>query len=365
MRKIGYASERLASIDELRALAIISMMVAHFGPGTLLRLPGVAALMDPILFCGHFATVMFIIVFGITIGFVHYGRFWSGDRARTVSRLHSRARLVLLCVIVIRAPAVIESWLDGPVAFAELLFQLYSVLVFYVLGFLSAPYWLRALGQQPLRNGIVLGVGHWVVAAIILSFWQQDSTLSVAEYIRLLLVSGPYAYFQLTGSVLMAIPVGVYLQKSLSDGTSGRFMLGLILIGLGLTAAGWALGVWVHEFDVRAIVDGVFKAPPRVWYWMFFAGPVLLVLAGLVAIELHVATLSKLLYPLALFGMGALPIYTVHTFVIPMLKLLDMTTEIEGLGRIALPFAVFGVYCLIVMQHYHGKLKGRNVTSRA
>jgi hypothetical protein len=66
---------------------------------------------------------------------------------------------------------------------------------------------------------------------------------------------------------------------------------------------------------------------------------------------------------LALFGMGALPIYTVHTFVIPMLKLVDMTTKIEGIGRIALPFAVFGVYCLIVMQYYHGKLKGRNVTS--
>ena len=98
---------------------------------------------------------------------------------------------------------------------------------------------------------------------------------------------------------------------------------------------------------------------------MFFAGPVLLLLAGLIALELHAADLSKLLYPLALFGMGALPIYTVHTFVIPLLKLVDTMTEVEGIVRIALPFAVFAVYCLIVMQYYHGKLKGRNVTSRA
>jgi hypothetical protein len=365
MRKIGYSTERLAAIDELRALAIMSMMIAHFGPGTLQRLPGMAPLMDAILFCGHFATVTFIIVFGITLGFVHYGRFYSGDRSRTVSRLSARTRLVLICAIIIRLPAFIELCLNGPVKFADLLFNFYSVLIFYVLGFLSAPYWLLALGRRPLRNGFLLGVGHWVIALIILSLWPQDSELSVTEYIRLLLVSGPYSYLQLAGCVLMVIPVGVYLHKALNDGTSRRFIFGLMPLGLALTAAGWAWGLWTNEFDVHAIVAGYLKTPPRLWYWMFFAGPTLLLLAGLVALELHVVAVSKLLYPLALYGMGALPIYTVHTFVLPILKLVDTATAIEGIGRIALPFAVFAVYCLVVMQYYHGKLKRRNLTSRA
>ena len=99
------------------------------------------------------------------------------------------------------------------------------------------------------------------------------------------LVSGPFAYFQLAGCALAAMPVGIYLRTSLGDGTYPRFMFVLIVLGLTLTAAGWALGQWVNEFDVHAINTGDLKAPPRLWYWMFFAGPTFLMLAGLVLLS--------------------------------------------------------------------------------
>ena len=141
----------------------------------------------------------------------------------------------------------------------------------------------------------------------------------------------------------MVIPVGVYLKKALIDGTNWRFIMALIPLGVALTAGGWALGQWQHEFDVHDIVTGILKAPPRIWYFMFFAGPTLILLAGLVALELRLPVLSRLLYPLALFGMGTLPIYTAHSFVLPALKLLDRVTITEGTSRIILPFALFAV----------------------
>ncbi len=83
------------------------------------------------------------------------------------------------------------------------------------------------------------------------------------------------------------------------------------------------MGQSIHEFNIHAINTGELKAPPRLWYWMFFAGPTLLLLAGLVVLELRVAAASTLLYPLALFGMGALPIYTAHIFVLPALDFMS------------------------------------------
>lgn len=72
--------ERLTFIDETRALAIISMIIAHFGPGVFQRLPSLQFLAEPVLFIGRFATTTFIVVFGITLGFVYFDRFQKGDR---------------------------------------------------------------------------------------------------------------------------------------------------------------------------------------------------------------------------------------------------------------------------------------------
>jgi len=319
--------------------------------------------MDPILFWGHFATVMFIIVFGITLGFVHYRRFFSSDRVRAVSRLKRRTRLVLICAIIVCVPGYVALWVHGPVKLVDLAFATYSPLNFYVLGLLSAPYWLMALGQRPLRNAFLLGLGYLGAAAILLAIWPGDSVLTITEYVRVNFVSGPYPYLQLSGVALMAIPAGVGLQRSLREGASWRFLLCLSVLGLVLAAIGWAWGCWAGEFDVHAIVDGSLRAPLRLWYWMFFAGPTLLLFAGLVALEQRSLASSKFMYSLALFGMGALPIYAGHTFVLPMLALFDRIVTIEGIGRIVLPFVIFAAYCLFVMQYYHRKLLDRTIIS--
>ena len=350
---------RLAALDELRAVAILSMVLAHFGPGTLQRIPNTEAYMDMILFWGHFATVTFILVFGITLGFVHYNRFHSEERKRTQGRLLARTRLVFLCAIIIGFPNFISECTFDQFASIRCLSQFYSPLNFYVLGLLSAPFWLTALNTHPFRNGLILGLGHWTLAAILLALWPIGKGFNSIEYFRMILVSGPYPYLQLSGCALAIMPVGIFLRQAVNDGDCARLLSILAVLGLLMAAAGFALGQWVGEFDIHAINTGELKSPPRLWYWLFFAGPTLLILAGLVALELRVPAVSDFLYPLALFGIGALSIYTAHTFVLPALDLVSTKIPIEGYVRIVFAFSMFAIYCLAVMWYYHAKFRAQ------
>jgi uncharacterized membrane protein len=344
-------ADRLNSIDQLRALAIIAMMIAHFGPGVLARFPA-SAVADPILFCGRFATVTFVLVFGITIGFVYYDRFHSKERVRIRSRLLARAALVFLFAVIISIPGYWELWSEDTVDPLRWLLASYSVLGFYVLALVSAPVWLMMLGRNPFRNALLYGLSFWLLSAALLAIWDSADALTASELVRFVLVSGPFAYFQLAGCALMAVPVGLYLRRALNDGTFPRYLITVLFVGASLTIVGYFVGRWIAEFDLQAIVLGAVKAPPRPWYWMFFGGPALLALLGLVVLETSVRRTRQWLYPLSLFGQGALPIYTAHAFVLPLLALLDRVIVVEGIARVIAPLAAFGLFCAFVMLYY-------------
>ncbi|MDG4554674.1 MAG: heparan-alpha-glucosaminide N-acetyltransferase domain-containing protein [Candidatus Competibacter sp.] len=347
---------RFTAIDETRALAIISMMIMHFGPGVFQRLPALEPLAEPVLFLGRFATTTFILVFGVTVGFVYHDRFQGPDRVRVLEAVHARSRLLALCALLICVPDYINLWLAGDYDFSHWLFKTYSILNYYALALVSVPLWLRALGRTPLRNALLLGIAHWALALLWLSFWPLDPALGVREYLRLNLLSGPYGYLQLSGSAIMAIPVGIQLRQAVRLGQEWTFLRRLAPVALALAAAGFALGLASGELSLHAIVSGTVKTPPRVWYWLFFAGPAFLLLSGFVVLGLQMgAREKKLTYPLALFGQASLPIYTAHTFVLPALNWLDRLVVVEGMARIVLPFVAFAVYCAIVMDYYHRK----------
>lgn len=349
---------RFTAIDETRALAIISMtMIMHFGPGVFQRLPVLEPLAEPVLFLGRFATTTFILVFGVTVGFVYYDRFQGPDRVRVLEAVQARSRLLVLCALAICVPDYINLWLAGDFSSSHWLFKTYSILNYYALALLSVSLWLRVLGRTPLRNALLLGTGHWALALLWLPFWPLDPALGVQEYLRLNLLSGPYGYLQLSGSAIMAIPVGIQLRKAVRMGQEWHFCDGW---RRSRCHSAWSVLLWALAsggiLSLHAIVSGVVKTPPRVWYWLFFAGPAFLLLAGFIMLGLKLGAREKrLTYPLALFGQASLPIYTAHTFVLPALNWLDRLVVIEGMVRIALPFMVFAVYCAIVMDYYHRK----------
>jgi hypothetical protein len=295
------------------------------------------------------------LVFGITLGFVYHHRFQSCSRAQTISRMRVRSSIVLLCAVLICIPELVGTWSQTSAGPARWLWATYSVLVYYVLALYSAPAWLAMLGSHPFRNALLLGVAHWLLAAFTLAVWERDQAQGVTEFVRFILVSGPYAYLPLVGCTLIAIPVGVYLRRTLHNGTLLPFMAMLLFVGSGLMIAGYLIGTWTKEFELHAIVSGTVKAPPRVWYWMFFAGPALIGLVLLVWIEVYLPHSQRWLYPISLFGQGALPIYTAHAFVLPLLAVFDAIVVIEGLARVIVPLVIFGVFCGMVSLHHHNK----------
>src|SRR6478672_11037322 len=69
---------RLLGLDQARAVAIIAMMVFHFAPGVFIQLPRFEPFRDPVLWFGRMATPAFVVVFGVTAGFVFLSRYVRG-----------------------------------------------------------------------------------------------------------------------------------------------------------------------------------------------------------------------------------------------------------------------------------------------
>ena len=353
--------ERLTFIDETRALAIISMIIAHFGPGVFQRLPSLQFLAEPVLFIGRFATTTFIVVFGITLGFVYFDRFQKGDRQRITSGLFKRARLLALCSIIICVPNYINLALAGDWNFFHWMFNTYSILNYYTLALISVPLWLRVCGKSPTASCLVLGSLHWLIGGWVLSIWPLDPSLGLVEYIRMHVASGPYGYLQMSGTAILAIPVGRAIRAAVNTEQGVQNLLWkLVPLGAAIAVSGWLLGVFYGEFSVGAIVEGTVKTPARVWYFLFFGGFALILVSSMGMIGKALGKWSFLTHPLSLFGQASLGIYTGHKFVLPSLGWMDgVGLEIEGVIRVVMPFALFGIFCLVMMylQHLKGSAK--------
>jgi len=363
---------RLTAIDKTRAFAILCMITIHFGPGVFDRLPSLDFLMEPVLFLGRFATTAFIIVFGITIGYIYIDKYIAAP-GPVSKKIYARARLLFIYAIIICIPNYINLVIQGDTNPSHWLYGTYSILNYYAIALFTLPLWLRFLTQNLVRNSLLLGASFWILGYLLLQFWHFDDALvfrryeeldlylpenpdhlGFLEYLRLTFISGPYAYLQLSGSAILAILAGYFLRKLNNAGRITEISYYLIPISLVLTVSGIVLGIYFQEFSIHNVVVGDIKAPPRLWYWLFFSGPTLLVLLLFVIIDLRPKSLAeRATYPLAIFGQGSLIIYTGHSFVLPMINWLDVIYPTEGLLRILIPFLLFFAFCGLVMMYYH------------
>jgi len=263
--------------------------------------------------------------------------------------------LVLICAVLICTPNYITLYFSGDFVPNHWLFATYSVLNFYVLALLAAPLWLRLIANSPVLRSVWLGAAHWVVGILLSHIWSANGDLGMADFIRQNLFAGPFAYLQLEGTALLSLPIGLGLKRAGRTGRYVEFSLRLFPFAIALTVGGAALGYYAGELDLRALVSGALKSPPRVWYWMFFSGPALAMLLGLVALEVRSKPARNPFTPLGLFGQGALPIYTAHAFILPALAGVDTLVAIEGITRIVIPFVLFGSFCVLVMEYYRLK----------
>jgi len=348
---------RLTCLDETRAIAIIAMILIHFTEGVINQLPQLLWLKEPIFLFGRFATPAFITIFGITAGFVHFEKFTQGNRQAVIHQLKARTLVVFWCAVLVCLPRYINFVIDGEYDYGKWLINFYSILHYYTLGLLSLILWLHLIQRDPIRWCLILGVAHWLIGIGLYAIWPKSVFGYTVEYFRLYLVSGAFSYFALSGTALLAMPVGILLRRSVKTQTTLPQLGKTMLIGMGLTLVGWGWGVGIGEFQVDQIITGSLKAPPRPWYFMYFGGMTLVLLAFLGWLDQVWSKYAILTYPLVLFGQTALVIFTSHMWVLPTVRWLSFVWPLPGLVRILIPLTAFGIFALVMMYRQHLKMQ--------
>lgn len=185
--------------------------------------------------------------------------------------------------------------------------------------------------------------------------WQvwPDSEVVWQRVVRLLLVSGPYPYFQLMGTAVLMLPLGAAIkchhQAGTLHGAMAKLGIGAACVCVGSLA--WAL--W-RESEVTAagFASGVYKVPTRPWYFGFYGGLMLLVTVGLYAMDTTLYR-SRTMVVLSLLGQSALTVYVSQALILPALFSVDSVISIEGIARITLPLLILIlILSLVTIRQY-------------
>jgi hypothetical protein len=339
-------------LDQARAVAIIAMMVFHFAPGVLVQLPRLEPLRNPVLWFGRMATPAFVVVVGVTAGIVFLPRFVQGKPGYVPERLRRRAFWVFVCAVAITVPVWIRFVVNGVTDTWQCVFGLYSVLLFYGLALALLPLWLGWLSRHTEVRALVSGVTLWALGTIAFYLWPRGS-LSAPEFVRMVLLSGDFAYMQMMGTALLVMPIGLHMRRAFDRGTGHVFLGQLFLWGLFLSLVGMGWGMAAGEYEIDRIVSGELKVPSRPWYYLHFGALALVAISGLELLTRGVKWLWRPGYALALFGQTALVIFTAHMFVLPALELADQFVPLHGATRIAVAFLPFAAFCAVVIYVRH------------
>jgi Heparan-alpha-glucosaminide N-acetyltransferase, catalytic len=359
--RIVRPSRRLLGLDQARGIAILAMLAAHFAPGVFGQVPRLEFLQVAVLAFARLATPTFVVVFGITIGFVYLPRYLRDGAGPTNSQLGRRAAILLLCAVVIALPLWGRLFADGDADPWLWFFGLYSVLLFYVLALANLPAWLRWLAPVG-RNTLVLtakcliaGIGLWGLGTAGHRLVPQGPP-SGPEFVRMMLASGSYAYLQMMGTALLAIPIGWSIRRSWEAGTDRPFLGRVLVVGVTLAILGGLWGWIVGEYDLARLLAGDLRTPPRAWYFLHIGG---FGLALIPALELTTRTFRSLrpaAYLLALFGQVGLIIFTGHVFILPGLAVADRYVPLHGAARVATALLPLVIFCGLVMFIRHRQI---------
>lgn len=359
-------ARRLLGLDQARAVAILAMLAAHFAPGVFAQVPRLEPWRDGLNGFARLATPTFVVVFGVTIGFVYLPRYVGRDPRRAVVRLYRRTALMLVCAVVIAVPTWVQLAVEHTTDPWKWPYGLYSVLLFYALALVLLPAWLRLVGQASNPAGqvgnlsyrcLVAGVALWVIGTEGHRLLPEGPPAG-PEFVRTVLASGSFAYFQLMGTALLAVPIGWWLHRRWEADDGPQSLIGLLVVALGLSMIGAIWGLVSGEYVWGPFLAGDLRTPPRAWYFLHVGGVGLALIPALELATRALHPLRRAAYLLALFGQEALVIFTGHVFVLPALALADQIVPLHGAARVVAAIIPFAFFCGLVMYARHRRLTG-------
>lgn len=333
-------TRRTWALTLTRALAVLAVLLSHWGEGFFSRL-GVGALADqylPVFY--RIGTPGFATVFGIGVGLTMLPQFVT-HRASVLRRCRNAFFLVGLGIIILAIKSVMLVLLNGgQLGGLVLANAFYGVLMFYAIMLGTAPLWLPALARlsTPVQTLPLIAIGLWILwlaAQRIMPAEQLDSFL---ELPRLMTVAG-YSLFKLGAVMLVGVAVGLWITSEDDTAMVKRRLLMLGLAGMAFCA------ITIVSMEGPAAVmtrySSVFSSLPG---YGFYASMMITVMG----LSLGVTGVWHLLSWPLLFGLRilvvigglALPIYVFHGLVIPLKDVLTIM-GMQGALALILPMAAF------------------------
>ncbi|SDX92616.1 Acyl-CoA synthetase (AMP-forming)/AMP-acid ligase II [Albimonas donghaensis] len=329
------------SINAVRGLMVLSVLISHWGPGVFERV-GLAAAADRwISMIYRMGTPGFSFVFGLGLGFFMLPGF-ARNRPSVARRLRAALALVLVGMALIAAAklgglAMRGGAIDG----GDVARAFYSVLAYYALALTTAMLWLEGLSRvsRPVPVALLVAAAMWGLWEIAGPLMAGPHMNTLLEWPRMMFGGGGYTYFKVSTTAFLGLALGAWLSRREDVAGAQRLLIGGGGIAL-LFAVLAAMDIWgAGTFETRGAP--VFSS---------FLGALLYAAFGTLMLGLFMALTRRwnrlgaiprgIAQALIVTGGLALPIFAFHEVVIPTKDML-LLAGLPGLVALALPLGAF------------------------
>ncbi|MDF2231620.1 AMP-binding protein [Albimonas sp. CAU 1670] len=311
------------SINAVRGVMVLTVLVSHWGPGLFARLGLEEQAGSLLALIYRMGTPGFAAVFGLGLGFFMLPGYRE-NRTAVRRRLRSALWVVMAGLLVLAAAHLGRLAAEGkPIGQLQVSIAFYNVLAFYVLALATAGLWLEGMSRvrAPIATAIGISAALWVVSRFAFEAATGPHLDSLLDWPRMMLAGGGYAYPRVASSAFLGLALGIWLSRREDMGATARR---LTLGGLGGVASSVLVGwdVWGPEaFQTRGapFFDSYLQ--------VVFCASVAAGLLGLFMTSVQGwPTLSRPVrggfQALMVIGGLALPIYAFHGSVIPVRDIL-------------------------------------------
>jgi uncharacterized membrane protein len=327
---------RLRGIDAARAIAVLGMVMLHFGP-----FPAPDTAVGNLYDVPHGrASVLFALLAGVAVALLVGDR--SHGRRQTRRPSLARGRLVFRGALLLP----LGLWLQQLDHGALVILQYYALYFLLAALVLALPdRWLLAIGAAMLVGGPVIYLWSKMLVPEWFTRREEPASLDdpVGKIVDDLLLTGAYPLVTWSAPLLIGLWIG---RRDLS---SAWVRWGLLVFGIALAvaaplAADWLAAVFVGPFqDPREPgFAGLLTAEPHSQMPLWMLGSIGSACAVLGGMLLLADLLPQMTWPLAAAGQLALTVYVGH------LLLLDAYPELLRRETVPEAFFTVGVFMLLV-----------------
>lgn len=328
------------TINVVRGLMVMSVIIAHWHQGLFERLLGSSAWITA-AFAPFFAmgTPGFAVIYGVGAGYALFPLFAS-DRKRLKGILKKTFGLLLTGILLLGAAIFWAKWREhAGLTFTDFTNSFYSVLTYYLLitATLYPIFGLLNKSRYPVLLALVLSMCAYAIDYLLLGQIAHYPAEGLVEFAKLLFTA-KYAYFQMLSGSLMGMAIGISIQRWFSQGESLNV---LNLTGVFVLLAG--IVVSLHQPDAGNWFNWP-VATNNIWRWLVYTGLVMLLLAWMESLLRQYEHMNRTgrfaLQFAAVTGMLAFPMFVLHEMVIPLKAVLS-SYGLSGALAMAATLALF------------------------